>query len=122
LVAEGDAEIRCYAFGKIDLDDDLPCTVGPGRVDADLRQRSFVGDEWVVGQDRRREEPLAGKSVSESRINLCDPQRGRERKMCAAPAVKSATHSVFPNPKRASDRKAANPVGRNDLLIRRRER
>ena len=60
FVADGEAEIRRDALGKIDLDIGLLRTVGPGRGLSDLRQRHLVGDERVVRQDRRGEEPFAG--------------------------------------------------------------
>ena len=66
-VADRNADIWRYALGKIDLEVGLPCTVGPGRVDANLRQRHLVGDERVVRQDRRREKPFARPSRARAR-------------------------------------------------------
>ena len=63
-LADSDAEIRGDALCKIDIDADLLRTVGIARRAGDRRQRHLVGDERVVGQDRRREEALAGKAMS----------------------------------------------------------
>jgi len=66
LVTDREPEIRGYTFGEVDLDIGLLRVVRPGWAEADLRQRDFIGDERIIGQDRRREKPFAGKTVSKS--------------------------------------------------------
>jgi hypothetical protein len=63
LIADYHADIGRDALRQIDLIVGLARAVGPGRVDRNLWQRDFVGDERVVGQDRRREKALPGPAV-----------------------------------------------------------
>ena len=81
LIADRHVGIGRDALRKIDLDVGLSRTVGPGRVDGNLRHRHLVGDERVVGEDRGGKETLAGKAVRQEGCPAGrTDQRGRERK------------------------------------------
>ena len=63
-LADRKAEIRRNPFREVDIDTELLRAVEAGGRASDRRQRHLVRDERIIGQDRRRKEPLAGKTVA----------------------------------------------------------
>jgi hypothetical protein len=62
-LAERYVDVRGDAFRDIDIEVDLLRAVRACGRTGECWQRHLVGDKGVVGQDRRRKEPVAGKAV-----------------------------------------------------------